>query len=333
MPRVISGALYFLQAGILMDIDLLKPIVVALGGNALSKGSGETVAEQFARAKTSLGPIVELARSGYHLAITHGNGPQVGNALLRVELSREQVTPMPLYMCGGSTQGEIGFMVANTLTNLFIDAKVERPIAAIVTQVEVDREDKAFSDPTKYVGMFYSEDEAKALAKSMGWTVKEDSGRGWRRVVASPWPKQIVEVDIISALLKSGAIVVCVGGGGVPVYRDDTGKFHGVDAVIDKDRASALLALELGAEVLVILTGVEKVSTDFGSLYQKDWDVMSASSAKEFLAKGEFPQGSMGPKIQSAIYFIENGGKEVIITSIDKVKEALENDAGTRIIA
>ncbi|MCK5833617.1 carbamate kinase [bacterium] len=316
-----------------MDIDLLKPIVIALGGNAISKGSGETIAEQFFRARTSLIPIVDLAKSGYRLAITHGNGPQVGNALLRVELSREKVISLPLFMCGGSTQGEIGFVIVNTLNNLFNELDVDRNVAVIVTQVEVDREDKAFGEPTKYVGMFYSEDEAKSLARSMGWIVKEDSGRGWRRVVASPWPKRIIEVDTISSLLDSGVIVVCVGGGGIPIYKDESGKFHGVDAVIDKDRASALLALEIGAEVLVILTSVEKVSTEFNTLYQKDWDVMSVGAAKNLLASGEFPKGSMGPKIQSAIYFIENGGKEVIITSIDKVKEALENDAGTRIIA
>jgi carbamate kinase len=316
-----------------MDFDLSKPIVIALGGNAISKGSGETVEEQFARARTSLTPMVELAKTGYRLAITHGNGPQVGNALLRVELSRDKVIPLPLYLCGSSTQGEIGFTIVNTLNNLFSELNIERPVAAIISQVVVDREDPAFQDPTKFVGRFYEEKEAKELARQMGWVVREDSGRGWRRVVPSPWPLEIIEVGTISSLLESGAIVVCVGGGGIPVYRDDAGKMHGVDAVIDKDRASVVLALALGADVLVILTGVEKVATEYNTLYQKNWDVMSVGSARGFLEKGEFPRGSMGPKIESAIYFIENGGKEVIITSIDRVKEALENDAGTRIIA
>ena len=316
-----------------MDIDHAKPIIVALGGNAISKGSGETVDEQFARARTSLVPIVELARSGYRLAITHGNGPQVGNELRRVELSRDEVIPLPLFLCGAATQGEIGFTIANTLNNLFTESEVERPIVSIVTQVVVDRKDPAFRDPTKFIGRFYEEKEAKALSRRMGWTVREDSGRGWRRVVPSPWPTEIIEVETISGLLESGSIVICAGGGGIPVYRDDVGRLHGVDAVIDKDRASAVLALALGADVLVILTGIEKVATDFGSLYQKNWDVMSVGAARDFLKKGEFPRGSMGPKIESAIYFIENGGKEVIITSIDNVKQALENDAGTRIIA
>ncbi len=315
-----------------MDADRKIPIVVALGGNAISKGSGETISEQFARARTSLLPLVELARGGYSIAITHGNGPQVGNALRRVELSQDSVIPMPLFLCGASTQGEIGYIIVNTLNNLFIEQNVERKVAAIVTQVVIERSDPAFLNPTKFIGRFYEEDEAKRLAESAGWTVREDSGRGWRRVVASPWPKDIVEIETVRDLLDADVIVVTAGGGGIPVYRNKRGRLIGVDAVIDKDRASAFLALELGAEILVILTGVEKVATNFNTLYQKDWDMMSIGAARDFLAQGQFPAGSMGPKIESAIYFIENGGKQVIITSIDRVKEALENDAGTRIL-
>ncbi len=315
-----------------MAVNIKKPIVVALGGNAISKGSGESVSKQFIRARTSLTPFTELARAGYRIAITHGNGPQVGNALHRVELSRDKITPIPLYLCGASTQGEIGYIIANTLRNLFIESGVERQVAAVVSQVVVNRTDPAFKSPTKFIGRFYKKDEAKRLARKSGWTVREDSGRGWRRVVPSPWPREVVEVETIRRLLANDVITVCIGGGGIPVYRDEVGRLQGVDAVIDKDRASAVLAVELGAETLVILTSIKHVATNFNTLYQKDWDVMSVGGAKEFLEQGEFPPGNMGPKIESAIYFIENGGKQVIITSIDQVKEALENDAGTRIV-
>ncbi len=315
-----------------MDKDISKPIVIALGGNAISKGSNETISEQFACARTSLLPLVELAEAGYKIAITHGNGPQVGNQLLRVELSQEKVIPMPLFLCGAMTQGEIGYIVVNSLDNLLKEHKVDRKVTAIVTQVVVEKSDPAFKNPTKYIGRFYTEEEAKRLEKTAGWSVKEDSGRGWRRVVPSPWPSDIVEKDTIKELVDSGVLVVAVGGGGIPVTMDSRRRLTGVDAVIDKDRASALLALELGAEILVILTGVEKVSTNFNTVYQRDWDVMSVGAAKDFLGAGQFPAGSMGPKVESAIYFIENGGKQVIITSIDRVKEALEYDAGTCIL-
>jgi len=315
-----------------MEREKAKPIVVALGGNAISKGSGETISEQFARARTSLLPLVELARTGYRIAITHGNGPQVGNQLRRVELSHDQIIPMPLFLCGAMTQGEIGYIIVNTLNNLLIENGVKRSVAAVVTQVVVDRSDPAFENPTKYVGRFYSEDEAKKLAETAGWTVREDSGRGWRRVVPSPWPVEIIEIETIRDLLNADIITVSAGGGGIPVYIDSRGRTVGVDAVIDKDRASAVLALKLGAETLIILTGVEKVATNFNTFFQRDWDAMSVSAAKDFLEAEQFPPGSMGPKIESAIYFVENGGKQVIITSIDRVKEALEFDAGTRIL-
>ncbi|MGC9314314.1 MAG: carbamate kinase [bacterium] len=315
-----------------MDKDTSKPVVIALGGNAISKGSNETISEQFARARTSLLPLVDLATAGYKIAITHGNGPQVGNQLLRVELSQDKVIPMPLFLCGAMTQGEIGYIIVNSLDNLLREHDVKRRVSAIVTQVVVDRKDPAFENPTKYIGRFYTEEEANHLAKTAGWTVREDSGRGWRRVVPSPWPSDIVEVETVRQLLDDGNLVVTVGGGGIPVTKDDRGRLNGVDAVIDKDRASALLALELKAETLVILTGVEKVSTNFNTVYQRDWDVMSVGAVKDFLDAGQFPAGSMGPKIESAIYFIENGGKQVIITSIDRVKDALEYDAGTCIL-
>lgn len=318
--------------GYIMDNDISKPVVIALGGNAISTGSDETMSEQFARARTSLMPLVDLADAGYKIAITHGNGPQVGNQLLRVELSQEKVIPMPLFLCGGMTQGEIGYIIVNSLDNLLNEKNIDRSVAAVMTQVIVDTDDPAFQNPTKYIGRFYSEEEATGLAKTAGWTVREDSGRGWRRVVPSPWPVEIVEIDTIRALVESGIMVVAVGGGGIPVTIDNRGRLNGIDAVIDKDRASAVLALEIGAEILMILTGVEKVSTNFNTIYQRDWDVMSVGAAQDFLESGQFPPGSMGPKIESAIYFIENGGKQVIITSIDRVKEALEYDAGTCIL-
>ena len=197
-----------------MDIDISKPIVLALGGNAISKGSGETVSEQFVRAKTSLASIVDLAKAGYKIALTHGNGPQVGNALRRVELSEKQVIALPLYLCGATTQGEIGYIMANTLVNLFAEKGVDRPVSAIVTQVVVDKSDAAFKAPTKFIGRFYTKEEAEILGKKANWILKEDSGRGWRRVVPSPWPKEIVEIDTIRKLLENDSIVICTGGGG-----------------------------------------------------------------------------------------------------------------------
>lgn len=302
----------------------LRRLVVALGGNALSTQGTDPFEVQMERARRSMSVIASLVERGWQLAITHGNGPQVGNALRRVELSQSEVVPLPLSICGAQTQGEIGFMLAIALGNHLFLNKLDRPVVPIVTRVIVDENDPDFSKPTKFIGRFYNRDEAQKLMREQGWLMREDSNRGWRRVVPSPWPKQIVERDAINALLDTNAIVISAGGGGIPVIENEDGSLEPVDAVIDKDRASAVLALDIGAEELIIITSVDQVSCNFGRANQVDIAEMNIVQAKKYHEEGQFPPGSMGPKIEAAIYFIENGGKQVIITSIEQVASALD---------
>jgi len=310
-----------------------KTAVVALGGNAISRqGEEDTLARQFENTAASLSSVKALIREGYNLAITHGNGPQVGNAILRVELAWGKAPLLPLYICDADTEGGIGYMIEQTLQNILRQEKLTREVVTVITQVVVDKNDPSIKNPAKFIGQFYTREESERLAKERGWVVKKDSNRGWRRVVPSPLPLEIVEKATIKNLVHSGTVVIAAGGGGVPVCYGENGLLKGVDAVIDKDRASAVLARDIQAELLLILTGVERVALNYGTLLQRDLQEITVSQAREYLAQGHFPSGSMGPKIEAAISFLESGGREVIITSIEKGFQAMQGKAGTKII-
>ncbi len=311
-----------------------KTAVVALGGNAITKkGEEDTIARQFRNTRESLRGIVELIRDGYNLAITHGNGPQVGNAILRVELARDKAPILPLGICVADTEGGMGYMIEQSLRNRLDKEKFKREVVTMVTQVIVDKNDPSIKEPSKFIGQFYARKDAKRLAKERDWVVKEDRGKMWRRVVSSPLPLEIVEKKTIKSLVEKGVIVIAAGGGGIPVCIERNGTLEGVDAVIDKDRASAILARDIGAELLLILTEVEKVSLNFGTLLQMDLDKLTVEEAKKYKKEGHFPAGSMGPKIEAAIQFLESGGREVIITSIPRAYDAVKKKtAGTRIV-
>ncbi len=310
-----------------------KSAVLALGGNAISpKGQEDTVANQFRRTRESLREVIKLIQAGYRIAITHGNGPQVGNALLRVELARGKAPVLPLGLCVADTEGGMGYMIEQSLQNGLKAAGIEREVVTIVTQVIVDPGDPLFDKYTKYIGQFYAEDQIKTLARENGWTVKEDANRGWRRVVPSPKPIHIVNAKAIKRLVDDGYVVIAAGGGGIPVYVEAGNKLEGVDAVVDKDLASAVLAREIGAEELIILTDVDQVAINYGKENQEWLTEVTADRAHEYLHQEHFPYGSMGPKVKAAINFIGWGGKKVVITSIEKLAAAIEGKAGTTIV-
>ncbi len=310
-----------------------KTIVIALGGNAITREFEEgNITQQFVNTRRSLESIIELLGQGYNMVITHGNGPQVGNALIRVEETRHLVPPLPLGVIVADLQGGMGYMIEQCLQNKMFELGVKRQVATIITQALVDKDDPSISNPTKFVGPFFKKENVEELEKKRGWVMKEDKGRGYRRVVSSPIPVGIVEKDIIKSLVDQGIVVIAAGGGGIPIYIDERGWKEGINGVIDKDLASAVLAKDVGAEKLIILTGVDKVAINFGAPEQKELSELTVSEAKNYLKAGEFPKGSMGPKIQAAVNFIENGGKEVIITSIEKTALALQGTKGTRII-
>ena len=284
-------------------------MVIALGGNAIIKERQRgTVYEQFANSRESLKEFTSLVKEGHELVLTHGNGPQVGNILIRVENAREEAYELPLGVCVAESQGEMGYMLAQTLKNFLHLEGLPREVVAVLTQVIVDRYDPATIKPTKPIGPFLTEDQARHLTEQ-GVPVIEDSGRGRRRIVPSPVPKKVVEGKLIKRLLDQGVLVVACGGGGMPVYLDDKGCLEGVDAVVDKDLASAQLALEVGATDLIILTSVERVCLYFGEPNQRALDHLTLDEAKRFLAEGHFAPGSMGPKIAAAIRFLEEGGE------------------------
>ncbi|RLG43857.1 MAG: carbamate kinase, partial [Thermoproteota archaeon] len=264
------------------------------------------------------------------LVVTHGNGPQVGAILLQQEAGSSQVPPMPLHACGAMSQGLIGYMIQQSLINELRSLNLNIPVATVVTQVIVSRDDPAFSNPTKFIGPWYPEDVAKEKMDKLGWTMKYDVGKGWRRVVPSPDPLAQVEIEAIRKMVESGIIVIASGGGGIPVV--DEHELEGVDAVIDKDLAGERLATSLGSDLFMILTDVEKVAINFKKPDQKFLDVITLAEAKKYYEEGHFPPGNMGPKVMAAMRFVEHTGKEAIITSLDKVIDALNGKTGTRIV-
>jgi carbamate kinase len=312
----------------------VKPVaVVAVGGNSLApQGERGTFAEERRHARLAGEAIAAVLGAGYRVVVTHGNGPQVGNLLLRAERAQPEVPVEPLDACVAETQGGIGYLLVQAIENALNARRLPGGVVAMITQVVVDPGDPAFLLPTKPVGPFLSEAEAREREQSLGWQVGEEAGRGWRRRVPSPWPVEIVELDAIRVGLDSGATVVAAGGGGIPVARGEVG-LVGVEAVIDKDRVSAQLAEALGAELLVFLTDVDGVAWHFGQADERWLDRLGCDKAKEYLDEGEFPAGSMGPKIEAALDFLDAGGRLAIVTSAGKAAAALAGKAGTRIEA
>lgn len=310
-----------------------RRVFITLGGNAIlpARGTG-TFDEQCAITRTTMQPIATLIRDGAQVVLSHGNGPIVGNILIRNEASRDQIPPMPLDVCGADSQGGIGYMMQQILQNELRRIGLgDRVVTTVVTQVLVDERDPAFRRPTKPIGPFYTQERAKVLAREKGWTVVEDSGRGYRRVVASPRPLEVIEIGAIRTLVEDGVIVIAAGGGGIPVTRQWDGALHGVEAVIDKDLAGSLLARLLGCEQLVIITGVDQVALHFGKPEQRNLCEATVDELSRWMDEGEFPPGSMGPKIQSAIDFVRAGGREAVITSPAHLIDALAGRTGTRI--
>ncbi|MEP9410575.1 MAG: carbamate kinase [Candidatus Brocadia sp.] len=310
-----------------------KVIVIALGGNALIReGQQGTIAEQFENVQKSLDGVIYCLKQGFKVVITHGNGPQVGNLLLMVEASRNQVPELTLGICVADTEGAIGYMIQQSLTNRLRKEGIDRCVVTILTQVIVDKYDRAFSNPTKPIGPFFSREEAERFRREKGWHIIEDSHRGYRRVVPSPNPLKIVEERAVKTLSEAGDIVIAAGGGGIPVILKEDGDLEGVDVVIDKDLASAVLARDMKADCLMMLTGVEHVFLNFKQSNEQALSRLTVKEVQKYLQEGHFPPGSMGPKVQAAINFLTWGGELAIITSIDKVKDALDGRTGTKII-
>jgi carbamate kinase len=309
--------------------------VVAIGGNSLIKDRlHQSVRDQYIAAGETCWHIASMIRDGWEVAVTHGNGPQVGFILRRSELAAHELHEVPLDACGADTQGAIGYALQQNLQNDFARLGMRKDAVTVVTQVEVAPDDPAFGKPSKPIGSYMDETEAMRRRDQDGWDVAEDAGRGWRRVVASPAPIRIVEEDSIRALIAAGFVVISTGGGGIPVVRDAEGNLQGVAAVIDKDLAGALLANTIGAELLLISTAVEKVALRFGTPEQEWVDELTLADAKRYLAEGgHFAAGSMGPKIQAVVGFLERGGREAVITNPENVERALAGETGTRIVA
>ena len=276
--------------------------------------------------------LTRLIRRGERIAITHGNGPQVGNILLQNEMAKDTIPPMPLDVCGAESQGMIGYLFQRAMETELNAAELSLPVVTLITQTLVDENDPAFKNPTKPVGPFYSESEASDLERLKGWHMVSDSGRGFRRVVPSPAPLDILEKGTIVRLYNAGTVVVSAGGGGIPVIREKSGKLRGIEAVLDKDRTASLLAKIIGVETLLILTDVERVSIDYGKPSQKSLDRLTIQQCRKYLAEGQFPAGSMGPKIESAVSFVSSsGGKRAVIASLENAEKALDGTAGTTI--
>ncbi|AUM65096.1 carbamate kinase [Brevibacillus laterosporus] len=308
-----------------------QKVVIALGGNAILQPKQQATYEnQLKNIQKSCEVIARIVKQGYEVIITHGNGPQVGNILRQQDEAKEVVPPFPLDVCSAESQGFIGYMMNQCLLNELQKLGLTNSVVSMLTQTEVSKEDPAFQNPTKPIGVFYSEEEAKRLTEEKGWIVKEDAGRGWRRVVPSPMPKAIIGADLIQSLTDQENIVIAAGGGGIPVSRQSDGTLVGVEAVIDKDRSGYQLAQDVNADIFMILTDVENVYVNYGKPNQKSLETISLEEAKQYADEGQFSAGSMGPKMESAIGFAEKGGT-AIICSLDQADLALAGKAGTRI--
>ena len=310
-------------------------VVVAIGGNSLIKDkTHQSVEDQYEAARETAYHIARMIKGGWEVAVGHGNGPQVGFILRRSELARHELHEVPLDACGADSQGAIGYALQQNLYNHFLDMGIDKRVATVVTQVEVDRDDPAWQNPSKPIGSFMNEADALTRKEQDKWDVVEDAGRGWRRVVASPLPKRVVELDAVKRLLDAGVVVITVGGGGIPVVSDERGHLVGASAVIDKDYASSLLATSIHADVFLISTAVEKVALNFGTPDQHWVDHMTLSEARQYLKEGvHFKKGSMAPKIQAVIWFLEQGGREAIITNPENLERAMAGETGTHITA
>jgi carbamate kinase len=311
----------------------MERVVVALGGNALlRRGAEDTYEEMYRAARGAAERIADIAADGWEVVVTHGNGPQVGRILIQQEAAAKQVHPMPLDVCGAESQGQIGYLLQVTIGDVFFERGMERPVVTILTLTRVRANDAAFRRPTKFVGPFFSEARAKHLEERRGWVMKADPHGGWRRVVPSPKPYSIVETPVITQLVASGAIVIASGGGGVPVIEKGP-RLIGKEGVVDKDLAAAILAQEVGASVLLILTDVPKVQRGYGSLMPEDLDRITVGEAHRLLKAGEFGAGSMGPKIEAAVGFVEAGQGRAVIADLEQSREALAGAAGTELVA
>jgi carbamate kinase len=319
------------------SMDAIDPVryptlVLALGGNALIRpGEAGTLEEQRRRISQAMAPTADLVTAGFALVLTHGNGPMVGHLLLQMECARALVPPMPLFISDADTEGSLGYLIQQCLVNELHRRGVDRSVVTVVTQVEVPADDPAFEAPDKPIGPFYPAADAARIKTERGWQLLEDAGRGWRRVVPSPRPLTIIEQGAISYLLRGGIIVIAAGGGGVPVIRRPDGDLVGVEAVIDKDRAAAVLAREISADLLILLTAVEYVYLDYRQSGQRPLKTLSSAEAHDYLAAGHFAPGSMGPKIEAALDFLSQGGRRVLITQPESLTEALKGGTGTHI--
>ena len=310
----------------------MKTIIVALGGHALLKPHQiGTIDEQRGAAQASARQIRQLIEMGYHVVVTHGNGPQVGNILLQNDLAKSRIPPMPLDVCGSESQGMIGYMIQQSLHNELHASGIDLPVVTLLTQVIVDKNDPAFQAPSKPVGPFCSRQEAEEAMWEKGETWMEDSGRGWRKVVPCPYPQEFAEVETIAGLIEQGTILIAGGGGGIPVIREN-GSLRGVEAVIDKDLAASLLARSIGADILAILTDVSQVALNYGRPTQQNLSRMTASDARGYLEQGYFGKGSMEPKIRAAVEFVSAGGGQAVITSLENLVEGVKGRQGTRIV-
>ena len=309
-------------------------LVIAIGGNSLiPDGDHQSVQDQYAAAAETGDHIAGLVEQGWEVAISHGNGPQVGFILRRSELASNELHEIPLDYCGADTQGAIGYMLQQNLVNDFRQRGIDKSVVTVVTQVEVDASDPAFGNPAKPIGSFMEEDEAVRRRDEEGWDVLEDAGRGWRRVVASPQPMRIVELDVIRNLLDSGVVTIAVGGGGIPVVENADGDLEGIAAVIDKDLASAMLANQVDADLLLISTAVEQVALNFGTPERRWVDQFTLAEVKQYLEEGgHFAEGSMAPKMRAVVQFLEAGGKEALITDPANLERAMNGETGTRIV-